>query len=422
MLFAMCLGAGIFAYGLTNMCTLVFNFNQREVLFTALQDGIKSYLDASGTQGAIVKKIRQFIFYRYTRSSVALFQDHSLLEELSPSLRNAVLIDFFNHINLRVPMLNEARFSEGHGDLFVSHIVPHLKGYAYPDGELIIKAGQAANDMYYVAQGKVEVQIDVTGKSEEVVGTMYRGVPKYYQVGVPPRRQVESAETRERGLTWAEQLFEIYGDTTVYDPNVKRFLVTGGHGRFGTGGSFNEVACTFGRPSSLTAFARTYCDVYTINRENLFEVLSLFPELEDVKKAVFFSLQSRQRTTKRDFILAVDAETMLEHDEVVLERESIDGLTDNSVQKLNEEASQDEEVTAPRVWRSTSLESISSVFSAKGSSSVDDDDAVNAEKPEEEEKGDSQEINREAELEKKVDKLQKDMATLMQMFEDLANE
>lgn len=410
MLFAMCLGAGIFAYGLTNMCTLVFNFNQKEVLFTALQDGIKSYLDNSNCNVAITRKIRQFIFYRYTRSFVALFSEHSLLEELSPSLHNAVLIDFYQHIALKVPIVGGILFSEGHGDFFVSNIVRHLKGNAFPDGELIIKANQQSDVMYYVAQGKVQVQIDASifRDQEGDIKKLYNGVPKVFQVPRPNSFKLHENPPSEVP-SLREALDTLFLTELDDNPNLHRFLVTGGSGDFGSGGSFGEIACMLEWRSTLTAFARTYCDVFTLERAAVQEVLQLFPELDSVEDCVSLNLRQRWRDQRKDFSFGIDAKTAEERQQI------IELIASNSYPTKDEEPLAIDEAQGPRVFRSKSLEQVALQFSVSeiqdaAPNAVGGDDG-----------GDDAKSNSDTqELDSKVDKLAKDMAKMVALFEDLS--
>ena len=60
MIVAMCLGAGIFAYGITNMCALVVNLNKAEVEFSGLQDSMKEYLDQQEISVKLKKQITRY--------------------------------------------------------------------------------------------------------------------------------------------------------------------------------------------------------------------------------------------------------------------------------------------------------------------------------------------------------------------------
>merc|ERR1711998_62131 len=90
---AMIIGACTFAYGLTNVCTLLFNHNRRKVEFETLTDEMNDFLSDYKFAPALCQQVQSFLWYTHHSSHINENRDQveRLLSRLSPELREKVV-------------------------------------------------------------------------------------------------------------------------------------------------------------------------------------------------------------------------------------------------------------------------------------------------------------------------------------------
>jgi len=133
----MIIGAFTFAYGLTNVCTLLFNHNKYQVEFESLTDDFNEFLDRHQIPLQLQQKIQAYLWFRHNSSTVEDSYDHQdlLLRHLSPALRDAVTYhseeDIFHSLHVhRSPTL-------AFDSLIRVQIAAFLTGQVYPPDEEI---------------------------------------------------------------------------------------------------------------------------------------------------------------------------------------------------------------------------------------------------------------------------------------------
>jgi len=265
---------------------------------------------------------------------------------------------------------------------------------------------------------------------------------------------------RPRGLTMEEELLLLFQtDEQEIDEDLLRFIIQGAEGHFGVGGSFGEIAVMQQWPSLITAFARTYVDVFTITRNDMYKVMALFPELGGIGEggvgdAVEYNLLSRYYQLYRDFTFEVNGHSVEEANEnramqnrIISDDEALAKPTQSTVG----EAWPEGEAYIPRVYQSGSLAALAdeygnnksedlqeemrdqklrygsgrkSLVGADGESLLEDDKVTAERKRREEDqiapvRGRVTTPEDIADLEKKVNKLSSDMAKLTNMFESI---
>lgn len=277
--FSMCIGAGIFAYGITNMCTLVFNFNVRQVKFHDLQDNLKSYMDRHHIRKELIDRVKKYMFYRQFKSSVDVFGEESLLTYLSPSLRREITLEFIKTLVLHVPLLHNLTYLDGAGDKFILEIAAVLKGHAFPSGEVLAVEGQEVDAVSFISQGDVQVScnIQVLSGFDSLVPTAkeHALLAKGRSCPTPlvhPRRYAVP-EYFEDGVGYVfPHVAHLYGSGSkpghgnggVAELKTHEIIFS-----LGPGCSFNETACILGAKSSLAAVSLSHCDVYTVTFADL---------------------------------------------------------------------------------------------------------------------------------------------------------
>lgn len=172
----MIVGAFTFAYGLTNVCTLLFNHNKYQVEFECLTDEITEFLDRHQIPSTVQQKVQAFLWFRHNSSTVEdnAFQLEKLLEQLSPGLRDNISLhleeDCFRNL------IHHAKSPLLYHQMIRVEMAYSMQGNVYPPDELI--RGDVLRDarskmcdrVFFITKGVVNFQrrledsIDITGR------------------------------------------------------------------------------------------------------------------------------------------------------------------------------------------------------------------------------------------------------------------
>ena len=90
-LLTMLCGASVFAYGLTNMSSLIFNLNHGDVVYRQRMDELNAFLVQRHVRKDLRLQIRQYFAYLHGR--LRFFDADSLLQELSSTVRGLNLMN-----------------------------------------------------------------------------------------------------------------------------------------------------------------------------------------------------------------------------------------------------------------------------------------------------------------------------------------
>ena len=89
-LMSIAIGCVIFAYGITNMCTLVANLDAQAVFAQGRSDEIIEWMTTNKLTPMMKKKVLQYFTYKTDYSPVFYYGGAPLINELSPKLQNEV--------------------------------------------------------------------------------------------------------------------------------------------------------------------------------------------------------------------------------------------------------------------------------------------------------------------------------------------
>ena len=96
---------GIFAFGLTHLCTLVYNHNVNDVRFTSLIDDMNEWMNRKLIRHSLRRDVLKFLDWKFRMSSHDTFgSDSYLLDHLSGPLKERLILDIsrthFGHVSL----------------------------------------------------------------------------------------------------------------------------------------------------------------------------------------------------------------------------------------------------------------------------------------------------------------------------------
>ncbi|KAK3283954.1 hypothetical protein CYMTET_8365 [Cymbomonas tetramitiformis] len=164
---SMMIGASVFAYGMTNMCTLIFNLNRNEVVYRSRMDEINDFMKFRGLPEELQHRILEY--YEHLHSRNRFFNENEILVDLSSNLQSEVI----HCIHRRI--INENVFFKGMDREFVSAVIMRLKMVTYMPDDLIIKQGSVGREMHFVVDGIVEIYITLPTGANKVIGNLKTG-------------------------------------------------------------------------------------------------------------------------------------------------------------------------------------------------------------------------------------------------------
>eukprot|EP00941_MAST-03F_sp_MAST-3F-sp1_P000640 g640.t1 len=319
---SMMIGAAAFAYGLTNICSAIFNNNLDEVKFHALMDSVGAYLNRAGVSDATIRKVNQYLWYRHTLSSISIFSEQEIVltNNLCPSLHRLV----FLRQALTIFPTNLKRVSLPY--FFELPIHPDLKdkdGHCKDDTEVIIE--KAENDKEEDDERDKHsnmVMAELKGKNIHLLEALVRAMsPIAFGADEIIFSRLASAHFvlpkilfLVRGNIRIKRIYRQHKDST--DANNESNLENGktnkmiwawkNEDHIKAGCSVGEIPTLLGPTApegslerhcldDITIVSITCCDIYALSKERFEQAFEAFPV---ERSALLYGLQKVNETMK----------------------------------------------------------------------------------------------------------------------------
>ncbi|KAF0687934.1 Aste57867_20426 [Aphanomyces stellatus] len=164
-IFAMVNGAWIFAYGITNVVSMVSNLNSSDTEFQIKMDYVNKYMETRDLPLKLRSEIREFFFNTRITVETKLKNESKILGELSALLRSKVALAINDSV------LNKMPFFEGADHNFLMELALSMKMVCLPPHEEVIMEGEIGEEMFFIFRGAVEVlkakvQVAVLGEKQ----------------------------------------------------------------------------------------------------------------------------------------------------------------------------------------------------------------------------------------------------------------
>ncbi|KDO21161.1 hypothetical protein SPRG_21220 [Saprolegnia parasitica CBS 223.65] len=164
-IFAMFAGAGIFAYGITNIVSLVSSLTAHETAFREKMDEINEYMAARDLPRPLRIEIREFFQNARKSKENDMLQEQELLNELSAMLRSKIALAINDHFLWKFP------FFKGSDPNFIMDLALSMRLICFAPFEDVCVEGELGHEMFFVFRGAVEVlkdnvQITVLGENQ----------------------------------------------------------------------------------------------------------------------------------------------------------------------------------------------------------------------------------------------------------------
>ncbi|ETV89130.1 hypothetical protein H257_00503 [Aphanomyces astaci] len=153
-IFAMVVGAWIFAYGITNVVATVANLNHNDTEFQHKMDGINNFMERRDLPMELRTEIREFFMNSRLSTENTLKNESKILSELSALLRSKIALAINDSV------LNKMPFFEGADHNFLMELALSMKMVCFPPHEEVIVEGEIGQEMFFIFRGAVEVMKD----------------------------------------------------------------------------------------------------------------------------------------------------------------------------------------------------------------------------------------------------------------------
>ncbi|CEM05198.1 unnamed protein product [Vitrella brassicaformis CCMP3155] len=154
-IFAMLMGASLFAYGITNIIEIYSQIDEKKNRFRLRMDRINMFIKENKLPPALKQKIREYFLFmkRHHLGMAEHAEEKTILSELSTPL----LTEVTNYINRDI--LSNIPFLQGCNPYFTASFISFLQPRFYSPGEVIIKEGTYGRSMFILNKGLVEVTV-----------------------------------------------------------------------------------------------------------------------------------------------------------------------------------------------------------------------------------------------------------------------
>ncbi|EGZ21036.1 hypothetical protein PHYSODRAFT_493261 [Phytophthora sojae] len=163
--FAMIVGGGFFAYGITNIVELVSSLTIQETLFRQKIDEVNEYMSARELPVKLRMEIREF--YHNTRQSreSKLNSEQQILNDLSSKLRSKIALSINDQFLRKFP------FFTGSEPNFLMELALNMRVIHFAPLEDAIIEGEIGHEMFFIFRGAVEivkqnVRVGVLGENQ----------------------------------------------------------------------------------------------------------------------------------------------------------------------------------------------------------------------------------------------------------------
>lgn len=150
-IFAMMVGAWIFAYGITNVVAMVSNLNASDNVFQLKMDELNDYMGARELPMQLRYEIREFFHNARLSTDSKLSSEGKILAELSALLRSKIAFA------INDSMLSKMPFFVGADHSFLMELALSMRMICFPPLEEVILEGEIGEEMFFIFRGVVEI-------------------------------------------------------------------------------------------------------------------------------------------------------------------------------------------------------------------------------------------------------------------------
>jgi len=145
-------GVGMFSYVIANVSSLVSNLDIARATYQRKLEEVNAYMRAQRLPLEMQERVRDYYSYLWTKQKGVDVSD--VLEKMPQGLSQEILMFLNRDVLSRVSIFRDAN------ELFLNESVRLMKPQIFLPGEYIIRQGEYAACMYFLASGEVSVEVD----------------------------------------------------------------------------------------------------------------------------------------------------------------------------------------------------------------------------------------------------------------------
>ena len=145
-------GVGMFSYVIANVSSLVSNLDIARATYQRKLEEVNAYMRAQRLPLDMQERVRDYYSYLWTKQKGVDVSD--VLENMPQGLSQEILMFLNRDVLSRVSIFKNAN------ELFLNESVRLMKPQIFLPGEYIIRQGEYADCMYFLASGEVSVEVD----------------------------------------------------------------------------------------------------------------------------------------------------------------------------------------------------------------------------------------------------------------------
>jgi len=145
LIFAMLIGASVYAYVVGSVCGIVTSMDLKQTEYFNLMDNLNAFIRDARLSGDVAHRLRNY--FRYRRGEVDAKEWHTMLNLLSPSLREEVAMQ------LNAEWMEKVPFFKCCPSMMLIRLSFVLKNESYPPDETFILADQPATKLCLIKKG-----------------------------------------------------------------------------------------------------------------------------------------------------------------------------------------------------------------------------------------------------------------------------
>ena len=236
-IFSMLLGATLYGLFVASLSSLMNSMDSGGSLYNSKLDMVNEYMHQLRLPPELRARMRMYFRHRFANKRV--FDESSILGEMSASLRRDITLFTCQDILNKVPLF------QGAEPAFISAIAGVLRPALFSPGDVVIQQGDPGHRMYFIKSGGVDILV------------------------LDAQEAMTRAAARSN-LTLAKE-----------DLASAKFICA-----LGGGGYFGEVSLLQGKRASATVRATGWSQLYQLDKPDFELVMNDFPEVREAMAVV----------------------------------------------------------------------------------------------------------------------------------------
>jgi hypothetical protein len=165
---AQVMGAGIFGFVIGDTSSMLEAMDLQGLVSKEKMNDTKEYMRDRKLPLGLQRRVR--MYYQYYLKRKSIFDEETILADVSEGLRSKVVEEISRELVTKV------RYFNGEDPGFVTDVFTQLNPIFYTHGELLVRQGQLARQMFFVEKGAIEEFVTYLANFREVACGKDRGL------------------------------------------------------------------------------------------------------------------------------------------------------------------------------------------------------------------------------------------------------